>query len=220
MAWDATQYERFGPERDRPFQDLMARVPAADAKTIIDAGCGTGRTTHNLARRYPSAQVVGLDGSADMLAAATPGARVTFRQADLTSADPEPADLVVCNAVLHWIPRPQHMLRRLAGWVAPGGALAIQVPANHDQPSHRLITDLAAEWRWAGPLASVAAGDHVLPLAQYAQILGGAGFVVDAWQTTYLHLLRGPDAVLQWLLGTTLRPVVAALGAAAPAFVA
>lgn len=208
MTWSPATYEVFADARQRPFEDLLRRVPLDPGvvRSVIDAGCGTGRTTQRLAARFPGADVLGVDASDRMLGHARAGPRVAFAQADITTWRPDaPVDVVVANAVLHWLPAPADTLRSLASWVAPGGCLAVQVPANFDAPSHRLLRETA---RSHG--ISARGGDHILPLEGYADTLEAAGFAVDAWETTYLHALRGPDAVLRWLSGTTLRPYVQA----------
>lgn len=212
MEWDPARYEDHRTQRGRAFDDLIGRVPEVPVSSVLDAGCGTGRTTHRLAARYPTATVLGVDASEKMLARAEAADRVSFAEADLANWRPEARfDLVVSNAVLHWIPQPGNMVRRIAAWVADEGVLALQVPANHDAPSHEAVKTVAASDRWKAALGDVRMGDHVLPLDAYARILHDAGFDVDAWETTYLHRLTGPDPVLHWLEGTTLRPHLAGL---------
>ena len=74
MAWDVTQYEAYRDERARPFYDLFARIPNATVGAAVDLGCGTGELTRRLLDRWPDARVVGVDNSAEMLAAAAPRA--------------------------------------------------------------------------------------------------------------------------------------------------
>ncbi len=218
VAWDAKQYEQFAAQRERPFNDLLAAIATRNYRFIVDAGCGTGRTTARLAQQFAGAQVLGVDQSATMLAAAR-GADISFEQADLTSwTPPQAPDLLISNAVLHWLPNPEATLDRLASWVAPGGVLAFQVPANHNQPSHQIVARAATQPEWRERLANIPRGDHVLDLHRYAQLLSSWGFEVDAWQTTYIHMLGGRDPVLEWLKGTTLRPHMEALGDDSPAF--
>jgi len=217
MDWDVAAYEAFRTHRERPFLDLMARVPDG-ARSVLDAGCGTGRTTRSLAARFPGAEVLGVDASRGMLAQAPSVQGVRFEQADLVAWRPARRfDLVVANAVLHWLPDPEATLCRFASFVAPGGTLAVQVPANFEAPSHRAVRALAAEPAWAGA-TRVAAGDHVLALEGYASVLEDEGCKVEAWETTYRMRLPGDDAVLRWLEGTTLRPFQAALGPRFEAF--
>jgi trans-aconitate 2-methyltransferase len=181
-----------------------------------DRGGGTGELTRTLVERWPSAVVLGMDSSAEMLAAARaraiPG-RLSFEPGDVARFRPvEPMDRLVSNAVLHWVPDHAALLPRLGAAVAPDGVLAIQMPANHDAPSHVLLRATAEDGPWAQALAGLLRADAVQPLAFYAETLGALGFTVDAWDTIYLHILQGADPVLGWVRGTALRPVLDALG--------
>jgi trans-aconitate 2-methyltransferase len=94
--------------------------------------------------------------------------------------------------------------------VAPGGWFAFQVPGNFEEPSHTLRRDLAAEPEYAAYTADVATPASHDP-AVYLDVLSGAGCAVDAWETTYLHVLSGPDPVFTWVSGTGARPTLQAL---------
>jgi trans-aconitate 2-methyltransferase len=213
--WNPAQYERFRDERKRPFFELLARVDASAPAQMVDLGCGTGDLTLVLAERWPSARVTGVDSSEAMIAEATrrmASERVRFELADLARWTPAaPVEVLVSNAALHWLPDHPALLTRLVSLLAPGGVLAFQVPANFDAPSHRRIDEVRAHPRFSATLAPVKRG-HADSLEAYEAHLSGLGLAVDTWDTTYLHVLQGEDAVLQWLLGTTLRPVLAALG--------
>lgn len=217
MAWDPQTYLRHADDRARPFYDLVARVAVVAPDRIVDLGCGPGGLTRQLADRWPSARVTGVDSSAAMIERAAqyalPG-RCDFLQADVRDWRPDgPIDLLLSNATLQWVP--DH-LDLLPGWVAAlteGGSLAIQVPANFGAPSHVLMRELADSARWRDRLAgTLRHGDAVAEPTRYLEVLAAAGCVVDAWQTTYLHVLPGDDAVLDWVRGTGLRPVLDALG--------
>jgi trans-aconitate 2-methyltransferase len=227
-VWDPARYLQYADERARPFHELLARVPDPPrCRSVVDLGCGTGALTAQLARRWPTAHVIGVDSSAEMLAAADPqavAAGVQFVQADLRDWRPDvPVDLLVTHATLQWIPDHLDLLPRLAGWLTPGGVLALQVPGNFAEPSHVLLRELADSPRWS---SYVGEGRIARPAAygprEYFEVLARAGLAVDAWETTYLHVLEGEDAVLRWVSGTALRPVLAALpgDAAREAFVA
>jgi len=219
-TWDARTYERFTDERSRPFFDLLARVGASDPEHIVDLGCGTGSGLMDMARRWPTAHLVGVDSSTDMLAAARtelgPRAAVTLIQAEAQTWTPtDPVDVLVSNALLQWIPEHGELLSRMAGWLAPEGWLAIQVPGNFGALSHTLLRQLADSPQWRARLDGVLRGpESVLEPVDYFQLLTGAGLTVDAWETTYLHVLTGPDPVLRWTSGTALRPVLAVLDSA------
>jgi trans-aconitate 2-methyltransferase len=228
--WDPGQYRRFADERSRPFADLLARVPAQSPRLVVDLGCGPGDLTATLASRWPEAEVRGVDSSAEMIEAAqallaadaadhhegTPAAslarRLSFTLADAADWQPDlPPDVIISNAVLQWIPDHLRILGRWAGVLAAGGWLAIQVPANFDQPSHVILRELAGSPAWKEQLAGVRLNRQAAEPAGYLDVLARAGCEVDAWETTYLHVLPGADPVLDWYLGTGLRPVLAAL---------
>jgi trans-aconitate 2-methyltransferase len=213
--WDPAQYLRFGDERSRPFFDLTARIQAAAPALVADLGCGPGQLTATLAQRWPAAQVRGLDSDPEMIAAARALAvpdRVSFAQGDLRDFKPErPVDVIVANAVLQWVPGHTEVIRQWTETLAAGGWLAFQVPGNLDQPVHAILRELAGSGRWRSRLADVELNRQAGDPADYADLLLRAGCRVDAWETTYLHVLPGADPVLEWARGTALRPVLAAL---------
>ena len=153
--------------------------------------------------------MVGLDNSPGMLAKARerlPG--VTFDDADIVSWQPEARfDLIFANAVLQWIPDHQGLLTRLVSFLEDGGCLAVQMPNNLDEPSHRLMEQVANHGTWAGKLASAsAAKEKIGTFEDYYSWLQQAGCTVDIWQTTYVHPLDGADAIVEWFKSTGLKP--------------
>lgn len=216
-VWDAAQYTRFSDHRDRPFHDLVARVGAAAPATVVDLGCGPATLTATLAARWPGARVIGVDSSAEMLdvARAVPEHPVELVEADLrdwaAAAEAGSIDVLVSNATLQWVPDHLALLPRLVDLLAPDGWLAVQIPGNHDAPLHRILRELAHDPRYAAHTAS-AADRFTLPgPVDYLEALTALGCRVDAWETTYLQVLQGPDAVFEWISGTGARPVLQAL---------
>jgi trans-aconitate 2-methyltransferase len=232
--WDATLYLRFGGERARPFFDLLARVGAEVPRYVIDMGCGPGNLTATLAERWPSAAVCGVDNSPQMIETArqlvpTPALRfvgspgsgsvltshapgLSFMLDDIRHWEPQSLpDVVVSNAVLQWVPDHRELLVRWADWLADDGWLAFQVPGNFDQPSHVILREMAESARWRSLLRDVELNRQSADPAEYAELLAGAGCEVDAWETTYVHILQGENPVLEWYRGTGLRPVLAVL---------
>ena len=215
-SWDAQAYAAFADERSRPFTDLVGRVGAQAPRRVVDLGCGPGPLTASLADRWPTADVTGVDSSPTMIqaAAAHVGPRVRFVLADLTDvgawAPPEPLDVVVSNAALQWVPSHRPLLAALVDLLAEDGWLAFQVPGNADAPSHRALREVAER----EPFAEHTTGVSRLAVADpgdYLADLVGLGCSVDAWETTYLHVLRGTDPVLRWLQGTGARPYLESL---------
>ncbi|MFF0144941.1 trans-aconitate 2-methyltransferase [Amycolatopsis sulphurea] len=211
--WDPAKYLGYADLRARPFFDLTGRIPARSPRRVADLGCGPGNLTTDLARRWPDAVIEAFDSSPEMVAAAR-ARGVAAEVADVRTWVPEPdTDVVVSNAVLQWVPGHDELLRRWAGQLPPGAYLAVQLPGNFGAPSHRIVRDLAAGPAWSAELgaALLREEDAVASPHAYADLLADAGCAVDAWETTYTQPLTGPRAVLEWITGTALRPVRAAL---------
>ena len=214
-AWDPRQYSRFEAQCDRAALDLLLRLPDdLDPGEIWDLGCGTGQHAALLKRRHPGASVYGMDASAAMLEQARAlNADVDWRQGDIAAWTPDrPADLIFANASLQWVPDHVGLIRRLTGALAPGGVLAVQMPLAWETLHHRTMRAVAAAGPWAGRLADRETIQALLSPDHYYDALAEACDPVDVWSTTYLHALTGPDAVLEWMKGTALRPHLTALG--------
>jgi trans-aconitate 2-methyltransferase len=211
-TWDPAQYLTFADERGRPFLELVARIGATHPQTVVDLGCGPGNLTGLLRRRWPEASVTGLDLSSEMVAAARAlDDGVTYDVADLRDWAPTmPVDVLVSNATLQWVPGHLDLLPRLVSGVRPGGWFAFQVPGNFDEPSHTIRRDLAASAPYAARTAGVAAPE-AHDAATYLRALRPMVSSVDAWETTYLHVLHGEDPVFAWVSGTGARPTLQAL---------
>ncbi|MGW2095163.1 methyltransferase domain-containing protein [Promicromonospora sukumoe] len=211
--WNPGAYLQYTDERSRPFMELVARVPGSPA-TVVDLGCGPGHLTAVLRARWPQAQVTGVDASPAMIAkarAADPDTEYVL--ADLAT-NTHTADLVISNAALQWVPGHRDLLTTLADRAAQ--TFAFQVPGNHDAPSHRLLREVAARAPYAdvvGPVERRATADP----GEYLDVLARPGWTVDAWETTYTHVLHGPDPVLRWISATGAQPTLQALEAKDPA---
>jgi trans-aconitate 2-methyltransferase len=215
MRWDPAQYARYADERGRPFLDLIARIGHDSPRRVVDIGCGPGNLTRLLALRWPEAMVEGIDSSPEMIeqAAKVATERLSFAIGDASVWQvPDDCDVIVSNATLQWVPGHQELIHGWATALPPGGWLAIQVPGNFDAPSHALMREQAESPRWRAQLDGVLRHhDAVATPTAYASLLLDAGLAVEVWETTYVHLLSGPDPVLEWVRGTGLRPVLAAL---------
>ena len=215
MTWSAKQYVAFEDERTRPARDLLAAIPTPEARTVVDIGCGPGNSTELLVQRFPQARVSGLDSSADMIAAARerlPQLRFELAEIDKWTAE-GPFDVIFANAVLQWVPNHAMLLPALAGKLSAGGSLAIQMPDNLNEPSHRLMREVAANGPWASKLAS-AAGQRteMASASDYFSMLRPHCARVDVWRTTYHHQLSGGAAgVVEWFKGSGLIPFLSPL---------
>ncbi len=205
-VWDPDAYLAFDDHRARPFHDLVTRVRARDPRRVVDLGCGPGHLTGVLAARWPGAAISALDSSAEMVTAAR-ARGIDARRADVATWMPEPdTDVVVTNAVLHWVRDHLVLLPRWIEALPAGAWFAMQVPGQQAAPSHALVRALAGEDRWDERLVLPEALAVAEP-AVYAEALAAGGADVDVWETTYVQRLTGPDAVLRWIDSTVLRPV-------------
>jgi len=224
MAWNPQLYLKFAGERLRPGFDLLAQIADLPPGPIFDLGCGTGPHARSLAARWPEHRVTGIDNSAPMLAeAAREAAPIHWLNADIASWQASvSAALIYSNATLHWLTDHGQLFPRLFVMLAAGGVLAVQMPRNFDNPSQVLLRDVAARGAWASALAPLFASDcptpsmlrpdPVKPPEFYYDLLAPrAKGGIDLWETEYVHQLQGENAVLEWMRGTTLRPVLDAL---------
>lgn len=211
-GWDPSQYLRFADERTRPGMELLARIPATDPSTIFDLGCGTGHLTAALALRWPPATVTGIDNSDEMLERARAShPDLTFEQADIAHWNPaDPPDLIYSNAALHWLDHHEELFPRLLRLLPEGGVLAVQMPDNSREPSHLVVQHVVDVGPWAERASPLLLRSPVARPAAYRQWLGDEA-TLDQWETIYHHELRGDDPVLEWLMGTLLRPILRVL---------
>jgi trans-aconitate 2-methyltransferase len=219
--WSAAQYVTFEDERTRPVRDLLAAVPSQDVRVAVDIGCGPGNSTDVLAARFPQAMVSGIDSSADMIAAARKRLpRFRFELIDLArwididaAGTPGPVDLILANAVLHWVPDHATLFPALIAKLAQRGTLAVQLPDNLDEPAQRSMREVAEAGPWRWKLADAAATRVPIASADwYYNLLRPRCVAVDIWRTTYYHVLSGGErAIVEWFKGSGLRPFLAPL---------
>ncbi len=210
MAWSPEQYLAFEEQRTRPARDLIAALPTRSPSTTVDLGCGPGNSTALLAAHLRTPDILGIDNAPEMIAAArSRHPELTFELASIEAWRPEkPVSLIFSNAALHWLPRHDTLLPRLASCLNPQGCLAIQMPDNLQEPAHRLMRTLAQQPPWAETLSH--AGDlrtEILTPDEYYRLLKPTCSNVDIFRTTYHHVLPGgPDAIVDWFGGSGLRP--------------
>ncbi|WGW10563.1 trans-aconitate 2-methyltransferase [Saxibacter everestensis] len=221
MNWDPDVYQLFSDDRSRPFFDLLSAIRPEDTavRRVVDLGCGPGNLTAALARRWPAARISGLDSDGAMItkARADHGSvgSITFTQSQIESWTPdEQDDVVISNAALQWVPGHRALLGSWLTSLRPGAWIGWQVPGNFAAPSHRLMRGLAESPRWSGRLGDVLRHEDVVAgPAEYLSMLQRAGFAATVWETSYLHVLTGENPVLDWVRGTALLPILAALDA-------
>jgi len=187
--WNPGSYERFRGLRLRPAMDLLAQVGDLPAGDLVDLGCGAGAVAPALAARWPGRELLGVDSSPAMLESArAQGAYSALIEADASDWTPERAPaLIFSNALCHWLPDHAALFSRLAGFVAPGGTLAVQMPRQYTAPSHALLRKIAAQMfprrfdfrAWQPPVAEP---------ETYAKILAPLG-ALNLWESVFYQSL-------------------------------
>ena len=219
MTWSPSQYSQFEDDRTRPVRDLVSALASAwsgaDPVRAIDLGCGPGNSTEVLAARFPGTSISGIDSSPEMVAAARlrmPS--VDFKAGDIATWRAQaPIDVILSNAVLHWLPEHEVLMPRLVEQLTPGGSLAVQMPDNLEEPAYRVMREVAGLPAWRERLeAAGGKRGEMLDAAGYYGLLKPLCRRVDVWRTIYVHVLAGPDAIVEWFKGSGLRPYLEALG--------
>lgn len=173
QTWCATQYAHhaaFVPALGAP---LVDRLDPRPGERVLDLGCGDGTLTLQIAAR--GAAVVGIDASADMVAAAR--ARGVDARQERAESLPfvREFDAVFSNAVLHWIKNADAVAASVARALKPGGRFvgefgghtniaAITVALRAVLPKYGI--DAPSDWYYPTPDA-------------YRIVLERAGFAVD-----------------------------------------
>lgn len=213
-SWDPDIYALYRRYRERPALDLLMAIPRdLEPRDIWDLGCGLGEQAALLAARHTQARVRGLDSSPDMLerARALP-ARVEWVLGDIAGFSPDsPADLIFSNAALQWVDDHATLIPRLAQSLAPEGVLAVQMPVVEGLGWRASLLEIAADGPWARHLTGVEGVRSAHDPSAYYAWLAPTCPEVDIWTTTYLHALHGQDPIVDWTMGTTLRPYLDAL---------
>lgn len=225
MGWNPSQYELFRDERYAPFDDLVALGSFRPGLRIVDLGCGTGELTARLAHLSPGSQVLGVDSSAAMLAQAQrlTAAGLSFQQQRIEDflaeaatalappveppAQARPWDVIFSHAALQWVDDHPALLARLVALLPPGGQLLIQMPSNHDHPSHAIVREVVGSEPFRSHLGGSLRRSPVLAIGDYAERLFRLGIPrPTVFEKVYAHTLSDAQAVLQWVRGTLLVP--------------
>ncbi len=209
--WNPRQYLKFESERTQPCRDLVNRVQVADPHRIADLGCGPGNSTRMLRERWPAAEVVGIDSSAEMIEKARQAEpSLSWIVADIRDwiETPDRFDVIFANATFQWLPGHDVLLPRLL--TQASAALAFQMPDQTTAPGHQLMRELALSSKWRQAIPALPRW-HGRDVSFYYDLLSPLARHLDLWETEYVHILPDAEAVAEWYKGTGLRPYLDAL---------
>jgi trans-aconitate 2-methyltransferase len=206
MSWNPQQYLKFSGHRLRPAVDLLMRIPELTVRSVADLGAGAGNVTRLIKERWQDATVVGVEGSAKMVAAArTTAPEIEWLHQDLGFwRPPHKYDVIYSNAALHWLPEHARLFPSLMENVEPGGILAVQMPRNFEAPSHFLIAETALNGPWRSQVEHLVLPPPVGEPQYYHDLLAPLSKDIDIWETEYLQILEGDNPVKEWTKGTWL----------------
>ena len=209
--WNPETYARFRGLRLRPAIDLIHQIGVIPDGDIIDLGCGNGAVGEALAERFDGHKLIGVDSSEAMLVKASETRNYDdLVHADITHYQPsKPPAVIFSNAALNWLPDHETLMPMIAGQLADGGVLAVQMPGQHDGPSHALARSVAVDM-FPDRFADGGWNADVLDPADYYRILSPHGDVT-AWETSYLQPLAPAEGhpVRHFTQSTYLRPIMA-----------
>ena len=206
--WNPEQYLKYKSERTRPSMDLVSRIKIKTPRNIIDIGCGPGNSTQILLQRWPSAKIVGLDHSEEMIKKARQDyPRQKWLTADVSLFE---SDILYCivfsNACLHWVPHHDVVIPRLFEFVRDRGAIAVQVPSNHKSPLHKALVSVSSDKKWHRYTKGCERLLHHHPPQYYYELLTPIASSVDLWETIYYHILPSHEGLIEWSKGTAMKP--------------
>ncbi|MDM4016470.1 methyltransferase domain-containing protein [Roseiconus lacunae] len=213
MNWNAGHYLRYGNERTRAAVDLAARIRLDLPEKVVDLGCGPGNSTQVLRQRWMNSEIIGIDNSPEMIAAARKAfPDENWQLADVACWTPASAfDLVYSNAMLQWMPDHANLIPVLFGMVAPGGALAFQIPSGTYAVVRTLIHEISHKPEWTDQLEAARTMLTMESPSFYYDVLAAEASEIDIWETEYCHVMDSPNAIVDWIASTGLSPFLAAL---------
>ena len=211
--WNSGQYLKFKNQRTQPAVDLAKRISGISPHKVLDIGCGPGNSTAVLKSVFPSAHIVGIDNSENMIAkarSANPDLRFELMSVDDICNSNTKYDAIFSNACLQWVPDHKKVLPMLFDRLNENGVMAIQMPINTEEPLFIIITEIVNEEKWNFP-SSLHEQNRTLSGSEYFDIIYPLTDTFDIWETTYYHDMPSVNAMIEWVKGTRLLPYIQSL---------
>lgn len=214
LQWSSSTYLRFEKERTQPAIDLAMRLQSVKTERIIDIGCGPGNSTAVLKRFFPTAYILGIDNSQNMIEKASCDySDIEFICLDASNdlyKISDKFDIVFSNACIQWIPNHKKLLKDMFGLLNTGGVLAVQIPINYNEPIHQIIHEVVHSPKWRQVFHNPRNFYNLSP-GEYHDVLSELSSNFTIWETTYYHRLPSYESIMEWYKGTGLRPYLQTL---------
>jgi trans-aconitate 2-methyltransferase len=211
--WNPSNYLKFKNERTQPSKDLASRIAIENPKSILDLGCGPGNSTKILADKWPKAIVIGIDNSPEMIKKAKADyPYLSWVLSDISKLDAgSTSDIVFSNATLQWLGNHETLIPKLFKHVNKDGALAVQVPANQNEPLHQALLTVSKSAKWKEYTGNCDQLMNYRSSEYYYAILSRLTQSFELWETTYIHVLDNHRALIEWYKSTGMRLYLNAL---------
>jgi trans-aconitate 2-methyltransferase len=207
LTWDSEQYLKFKKQRTQPAIDLAKRISNRNPFNILDIGCGPGNSTAILRDFFPTAKILGVDSSEEMIKKARESnSNINFKLCDVLSEldSLDKYDIIFSNACLQWIPNHKSFIPKLFDKLNTNGILAVQIPMNSQEPLFKIMDNVVKNPKWN--FSDKTEINETLSPSQYFDILSLCSTSFDIWETVYYHNMTSIQNMIEWIKGTRLRP--------------
>lgn len=219
MPWNPVTYNQFKNIRYQPFFDLMNLISPENLHKAIDIGCGTGEQTKILSEKFPDAQFLGIDSSAEMLQKSLEfkNENLSFKQKtieELYDSD-EKWDLLFSNAALQWSDNHHRLFPKLISLVNESGQFAVQMPVQNENVLNQILIQLASEEPFKTQLEGFNRISPVLSLDEYSKMMFEAGLKdLNISVKVYPIIAEDEEKLFDFISGSALIPYLERLGEA------
>ncbi|MGV8906286.1 MAG: methyltransferase domain-containing protein [Acetobacterium sp.] len=201
-------YEKFEANRIQPVKDLINRIDF-EPKRIIDIGCGPGNSTIELRKRWPNAEIMGLDHSPSMIAMAKNEKNVNNNIEWVISDETDNIeklgmfDLIFSNAALQWMPKQAQVFQNFLRQLNEKGVMAIHIPMFVELPIPGRQSQINNRDDWVPDFHDFDHGYQHHSIGYYYNALANFG-LLDFWQTNYYHIIPNYNVIIDMLSSTEL----------------
>jgi len=207
--WNPNLYLKFEKERTQPAKDLISRIEKDGPVRIIDIGCGPGNSTRELKKKWPKAEIIGIDNSPNMIKMAKenlPELEWIVADAGANLSHLGKFDIVFSNAAIQWIPNHEKLIPNLFYMLNENGILAMQIPNVTDMSINKAVNTARKDNKWDIYLNSVTDKMFYDSPQGYYDILCRLSSEIYLWETHYYHVMEGHQSIIDWYRSTGMKP--------------